>query len=197
MLRLVSLRRTHDILALGHGSSRRFYSTKFFPASRAGSTALLLGLGSGAVVVSYLLWPNSSRAAPTKKDALLSPTHFTPVTISYTEPCQDPNTRLMTLVVPRQSIPSLQEAALQPIFSVYIKDDDIQVERPFTPLEGMDSEGCMKFWIKKYETGEVGRWLHSKRAGDQIEIRGPLKTWPWADGEWDEVIMVRGPPRYC
>lgn len=159
--------------------------------SKARSTSLLFGLGSGALIASYFLWPDQSRAAPTKKNSLLSPTHFTPVEITETEPCPDPNTRLMTLTVPRQSIPSLNETAFQPIWSIYIKDDDIQVERPFTPLEGIDSEGRMKFWIKRYERGEVGRWLHSKKVGDKIEIRGPLKTWPWQEGEWDEVVMVR------
>ncbi|KAI0353560.1 ferredoxin reductase-like C-terminal NADP-linked domain-containing protein [Trametes cingulata] len=161
-------------------------------ASRAGRTSLLLGLASGSLVASYFLWPSESRAAPTKADALLSPTHFTPVEVTASEPCPDPNTRLMTLKVPRQSIPSLDETAFQPIWSIYIKDDDIQVERPFTPLEGIDSEGRMTFWIKRYEKGEVGRWLHSKKVGDKIEIRGPLKTWPWQDGEWDEVIMISG-----
>ncbi|EIW62055.1 ferredoxin reductase-like C-terminal NADP-linked domain-containing protein [Trametes versicolor FP-101664 SS1] len=160
--------------------------------SKARSTSLLFGLGSGALIASYFLWPDQSRAAPTKKNSLLSPTHFTPVEITETEPCPDPNTRLMTLTVPRQSIPSLNETAFQPIWSIYIKDDDIQVERPFTPLEGMDSEGRMKFWIKRYERGEVGRWLHSKKVGDKIEIRGPLKTWPWQEGEWDEVVMISG-----
>ncbi|KAI0719654.1 ferredoxin reductase-like protein [Cerioporus squamosus] len=160
--------------------------------AKSRSKALLVGLGGGAVVASYFLWPDPSRAVPTKKNALLSPTHFNPVTVTSTEPCLDPNTRLMTLTVPRQSIPSLEEAAFEPIWSIYIKDDDIQVERPFTPLEGMDSEGRMKFWVKRYEKGEVGRWLHSKKPGDKIEIRGPLKTWPWREGEWDEVIMISG-----
>lgn len=160
-------------------------------SSKAGATTLLLGLGSGAIVASYFLWPDSSRAAPTKQDALLSPTHFTPVEVTATEPCPDPNTRLMTLTVPRQAIPALDQTAFQPIWSIYIKDDDIQVERAFTPLEGIDNEGRMKFWIKRYERGEVGRWLHAKKPGDKIEIRGPLKTWSWQDGEWDEVIMVR------
>ncbi|KAI0776121.1 ferredoxin reductase-like C-terminal NADP-linked domain-containing protein [Trametes elegans] len=160
--------------------------------TRIVSTSLLFGLGSGALVASYFLWPDQSRAAPTKTNALLSPTHFTPVEVTASEPCPDPNTRLMTLTVPRQSIPSLNETAFQPVWSVYIKDDDIQVERPFTPLEGIDSEGRMKFWIKRYERGEVGRWLHSKKPGDKIEIRGPLKTWPWQEGEWDEVIMISG-----
>ncbi|TBU49400.1 ferredoxin reductase-like protein [Dichomitus squalens] len=176
-----------------YGFSRQL-STEKSPAltSKSRSTALLVGLGSGALVASYFLWPDPSRAAPTKRNALLSPSHFTPVTVTSTEPCPDPNTRLMTLAVPRNSLPSLNEAAFEPIWSVYIKDDDIQVERPFTPLEGMDSEGRMKFWVKKYEKGEVGRWLHSKKAGDTIEIRGPLKTWAWRPDEWDEVVMISG-----
>lgn len=97
----------------------------------------------------------------------------------------------MTLALPPKSRPSLEDGALQSIWSIYIKDDDIQVERPFTPLEGIDNQGQMRFWIKKYENGEVGRWLHSKKAGETIEIRGPLKTWPWRADEWDEIIMVR------
>ena len=196
MLRLAS--RAHPAVPRipRHAPSGRFYSTQTRASSNAGSSALLIGLGGSALVASYFLWPDHSRAAPTKANALLSPTHFTPVTVASSEPCPDPNTRLMTLTVPRQSIPSLEEAAFQPIWSIYIKDDDIQVERPFTPLEGMDSEGRMKFWIKRYEKGEVGRWLHSKKPGDQIEIRGPLKTWPWRADEWDEVVMVRDTVQY-
>ncbi|KAH9899970.1 ferredoxin reductase-like C-terminal NADP-linked domain-containing protein [Cubamyces lactineus] len=161
-------------------------------SSRAGATSLLFGLGSGAFVASYFLWPDPSRAAPTKTNALLSPTHFTPVEVTSTETCPDPSTRLMTLTVPRQSIPSTDQAAFEPIWSVYIKDDDIQVERPFTPLEGIDSEGRIKLWVKKYEKGEVARWLHSKHVGDKIEIRGPIKTWSWKENEWDEIVMISG-----
>ena len=76
------------------------------------------------------------------------------------------------------------------MWSIYVKDDDIQVEREYTPLEGIDEQGQMKFWIKRYPKGEVGRWIHSKRVGDKIEIRGPMRTYPWVDGLWDEVVMV-------
>lgn len=50
----------------------------------------------------------------------------------------------------------------------------------------------MKFWIKKYPHGEVGRWLHSKQVGDKVELRGPLQTWLWKDEAWDEVILISG-----
>ncbi|KAI0959542.1 hypothetical protein AcW1_004337 [Taiwanofungus camphoratus] len=149
-------------------------------------------LSGTALAAAYLFWPNISRSAPAYSNAILSPAYFIPVTLTASEACSDPGTRLITLTVPPQSLPSREESTFNPVWSVYIKDDDIQVERPYTPLEGIDSDGHMKFWIKKYPKGEVGRWLHSKKVGDKIEIRGPLKTWPWEEGVWDEVVMISG-----
>lgn len=166
-------------------------------ASTSGTSSVTrrIAVGAGAVgsvslVAAYFFWPDVSRSAPTYANVALSPTHFTPVTITATEQCLDPTTRLMTLTVPRESMPPPQDTLFAPIWSIFIKDDDIQVERPYTPLEGIDDQGRMRFWVKRYPKGEVGRWLHSKRVGDQIEIRGPLKTWAWQDQAWDEVVMV-------
>ena len=150
-------------------------------------------LGGVSIVGAYFVWPDVSRSAPTLANVALSPSHFTPVAVTSTTQCKDPNTRLMTLTVPRESMPPLQEGLFAPIWSIFIKDDDIQVERPYTPLEGIDDRGRMKFWIKRYPKGEVGRWLHSKREGDQIEVRGPLKSWPWQERKWDEIVMVSTP----
>jgi cytochrome-b5 reductase len=97
---------------------------------------------------------------------------------------------VLTLSVPPDSrLSDENDPSLGPIWSIFIKDDDIQVERPYTPLFGID-EGVIKLWVKRYPRGEVGRWLHSKQAGDTIEIRGPLKTFPFREGVWDEVVMV-------
>jgi len=74
---------------------------------------------------------------------------------------------------------------------MYIKDSDIQVERPYTPLEGIDARGQLHFWVKRYEGGEVGRWLHERKVGEKVEMRGPVHIREWRDGEWDEVVMVR------
>jgi cytochrome-b5 reductase len=54
----------------------------------------------------------------------------------------------------------------------------------------------MRFWIKRYQHGEVSRWLYSKHVGDTIEIRGPLKTWSWKDDALDEIILVRNSQFY-
>jgi hypothetical protein len=98
---------------------------------------------------------------------------------------------VLTLSIPPHSHASDENtSSFDPIWSIFIKDDDIQVERPYTPLFGIDEEGTIKLWVKRYQRGEVGRWLHSKKAGDTIEIRGPLKTFPFEVAKWDEVVMV-------
>ncbi|KDR83402.1 hypothetical protein GALMADRAFT_56102 [Galerina marginata CBS 339.88] len=104
-----------------------------------------------------------------------------------------PSTKLITIAIPPHLLPSENPPNdFDPIWSVYIKDDDIQVERPYTPLNGLDNSGHMSFWIKKYPKGEVGRWIHTKSPGDGIEIRGPLKTWPWKEDALEEIVMISG-----
>ncbi|TFK43212.1 hypothetical protein BDQ12DRAFT_718449 [Crucibulum laeve] len=147
----------------------------------------------GLAAATYFFFPDPYRGAPTTKNAPLSPSHFTPVKVISNEH-SGPDTKLLKIAVPSQLLPAPEDrtAFFTPIWSVFIKDDDIQVERPYTPLEGVNENGHMLFWIKKYPKGEVGRWLHSKVPGDEIELRGPLMTWPWMEDKYDEVVMISG-----
>ena len=146
---------------------------------------LVLGAGTGAAL--YLFLSESSRGASNLSHAPLSYQHFTPTRVISNEE-SGPHTKLLKIAMAPDLLP-LRDS-FDPIWSVYIKDDDIQVERPYTPLQGIDENGHMLFWIKKYPKGEVGRWLHSKNIADKIELRGPIKTWVWGRGSWDEVVMV-------
>lgn len=119
----------------------------------------------------------------------ISPRVFTASKLISTE-LSGPNAKLLKFAAPRSFLAAQSTDGFDSIWSVYIKDDDIQVERPYTPLTGVDGDGNLLFWIKKYPKGEVGRWLHSKIPGDSIEMRGPLKAWPWKEGTYDEVVMV-------
>ena len=144
----------------------------------------------GICAAAYFSLPRKSRSAPTSHREPMSASHFIPAVITSSEP-SGPDTKLITMSVQSHLLPPRNSPALTPIWSVFIKDDDIQVERPYTPLEGIDNLGRMKFWIKRYPEGEVGRWLHLKKVGDTIELRGPLKTWNWQQDAWDEIVMVR------
>jgi cytochrome-b5 reductase len=154
-------------------------------------SSLIFFTSTGVLVSSYFFWPSKYRGSPTYSNKPLSPSYFVPVTVSDSSQA-GPDLAVLTLSIPPGSHSSDEKnpSSFDPIWSIFIKDDDIQVERPYTPLYGIDEKGAIKLWVKKYSGGEVGRWLHSKKAGDTIEIRGPVKTFPFQDGEWDEVVMV-------
>jgi len=150
----------------------------------------IAGLGLVCTSLYYLLVNSPSRSAPTLSDTPLSPSHFTPVKVTASIPCT-PYTKLLTFSIPPHLIPVPDERP-NPIYCIYVKDSDIQVERPYTPLQGIDAQGQAHFWVKRYQGGEVGRWLHERKLGEEIEIRGPVPCWPWRDGEWDDIIMISG-----
>jgi len=155
-------------------------------------STLVFFTSAGVLVSSYFFWPSKYRGRATFSHQPLSPSYFIPVTV--TEKSQaGPDLAVLTLSIPPDSHPSDENVPIfDPIWSIFIKDDDIQVERPYTPLFGIGENGVIKLWVKKYPKGEVGRWLHSKQAGDTIEIRGPLRTVPFPKGRWDEVVMISG-----
>ncbi|RDB22811.1 NADH-cytochrome b5 reductase 2 [Hypsizygus marmoreus] len=186
----------HRLLCELRRTTHRFYSQSRSQPRRTHLPRTLtfaLGLGAIGCTSLYFFYPDPSRSAPTSAKVPLSPSHFTPAIVLSNE-LSGPDTKLLQVTVAPDLLPPNDPAnpSFAPIWSVYIKDDDIQVERPYTPLEGIDERGCMLFWIKKYPKGEVGRWLHAKRPGDQIALRGPLATWPWKEGVWDEVVMISG-----
>ncbi|KAJ1308772.1 hypothetical protein OPQ81_004462 [Rhizoctonia solani] len=140
-------------------------------------------VGAGLGLYAFASDKASSSATP------LSDLKFTPLKIVSAK-SNGENSKIITLAVPPHLMPD--ESTLAPVFSIYIKDSDIQVQRPYTPLKGIDDNGNMNFWIKRYADGEVSRWLHSKNEGDELEVRGPVRTFDFKDGEYDEVIMISG-----
>ncbi|CAE7219113.1 unnamed protein product [Rhizoctonia solani] len=140
---------------------------------------------TGASLGLYAFASNKTNSSSTP----LSDLRFTPLKIVATKPASE-NSKIITLAVPPHLMPD--ESTLAPVFSIYIKDSDIQVQRPYTPLKGIDDNGNMNFWIKRYADGEVSRWLHSKNEGDELEVRGPVRTFDFKDGDYDEIIMISG-----
>lgn len=85
------------------------------------------------------------------------------------------------------------------LWSVEIKQPDINVVRSYTPLplyfmkseytknnlrkpllkiihpetEEYDKDGTMCLYVKRYENGEVSRYITDKNVGDELELRGP------------------------
>lgn len=152
----------------------------------------LAGLGAAGGLIAYLTWPSPTKAARTSASEPMAPTHFTPATLVATNSFAGPS-RLLSVTLPPATQPLKRPAGT--IWSVYIKDADLQIERPYTPLTGIDADtGEMRFWVKRYDDGEVSRWICSRTVGDTVEVRGPVLTWSavGVKDAFDEIVLVRG-----
>lgn len=96
------------------------------------------------------------------------------------------------------------------IWHVYVKSPDLQIERPYTPINDVQKDGYVRLLVKRVKGGEVGRYvsacrrlhfdayhsrfyryIHSLGEGDDIEIRGPIKTVSVPTQSLDHLTMVR------
>ncbi|KAH8923711.1 hypothetical protein BT69DRAFT_139816 [Atractiella rhizophila] len=106
-------------------------------------------------------------------------------------------------------IPEEQER----IVSLFVKQPQLQIERPYTPLfypfrpleettvetlktfgvkkAQLTTEGkndtVLELLVKRYEDGEVSRWLWNLNPGDKIELKGMFELWGrrWKDAHLD------------
>ncbi|KAF9154664.1 NADH-cytochrome b5 reductase [Linnemannia schmuckeri] len=80
--------------------------------------------------------------------------------------------------------------------AIYVKDDQIQAMRAYTPVHSTESEqGTVQLLIKRYSEGQVSRFMHDAKEGQKIEMRGPVLIWPGGREDlkqWDEIGMIAG-----
>ena len=76
---------------------------------------------------------------------------------------------------------------------LYIKDDTIQVMRPYTPINANPyKDGYIDFIVKRYENGSVSRTISGfEPQVDQVHIRGPMaEEYEYRENSLDEIGMV-------
>lgn len=183
---------TYTLKTLTHPRSQRrtySFSKKFstdakqrrFPTRAVGIT-----LGGVFVVTGVSMWLHSFHSNNHTK---LDDYKFVPATLQSSEPTGK-DAKVFRLQLPLGSLPDDKDKVLRPIWSINFKHPDIQIERAYTPLEGVSDNGEIIFWIKKYDHGEMGRWLHERESGSVIEVRRPERTWEGNIYDYDHVIMV-------
>ncbi|WFD41835.1 cytochrome-b5 reductase [Malassezia psittaci] len=78
------------------------------------------------------------------------------------------------------------------IYSYYVKEPSLQIERPYTPLDSpkIVDTTHLSFLVKRYKDGEMSRYLHRLGAGASLPIRGPVPTWSLkVDCVPEEIVM--------
>ena len=82
----------------------------------------------------------------------------------------------------------------QGIWSVSIKQPQLQIEREYTPLPPLDSaedHGVLRFFLKHEPHGEVSGYLRALREGATVDVRGPYVKLSIPE-KVDEVVFVAG-----
>ncbi|ORZ07906.1 hypothetical protein BCR42DRAFT_425699 [Absidia repens] len=77
---------------------------------------------------------------------------------------------------------------------VYIKDDAIQVMRPYTPINADPyQDGYIDLIVKRYPNGSVSRTLAGYPLHEPVFVRGPMtEEYQYTQNTLDEVGMIAG-----
>lgn len=154
------------------------------PKGNKGRSYLAVSVLS-AIGLGYLSWQYCSHKGP----KALNPERYIPFDLVQKERISPDAYRL------RISIKQ-EFAKSYPIPScLYIKDDTIQVMRPYTPINpNPHKDGYIDFVVKRYENGSVSRTLSGfEPSVDQVHIRGPMKEeYEYKENSLAEIGMVLG-----
>lgn len=173
----------------------------------------LLLITSATLLTSYLLLHLTLTSNPSLlSPPPLSPSHFSPFTITALTPLT-PTTFLLTLTPsppspplllpfaptpPHPHTPPLRRAWHHGLWSVEIKQPQLQVARNYTPLPPLSSAdlatGTLRFLIRRVDGGEVSTYLSTLPVGATVELRGPHLGFDVAArlGGEDEVVFLAG-----
>lgn len=155
--------------------------------------ALAAVLGIAWAVYAYKYFLSGDK---TSNEKLLEPDKFTPFKITYKEDISE-DLQLIELSPNYEQYRNILKSKEslwngKKLWSVEVKQPEIQVVRRYTPLpmyymQGLEGkallrllggieedEGRMVLLVKKYNDGEVSRWLHRMPVGSIIELRGPF-----------------------
>ncbi|KAI6102678.1 hypothetical protein EDD16DRAFT_338937 [Pisolithus croceorrhizus] len=161
-------------------ATTRLYSTE--TGTKSSNLPLyLVGAGLAAAgAYGYTTFGKVESEKPKKVlTSALDPQKFVDVKLKRVEPYNH-NTSVFVFELPEG------QASLLPIAScVFLKAEDLKdangkpMARPYTPISPSDLEGELSFIIKRYETGNVSKYIHSLSPGDTLAVKGPSPKWPW------------------
>ncbi|CAO3608041.1 unnamed protein product [Cunninghamella blakesleeana] len=144
-------------------------------------------LGSGLGLLGYGSWYYYQN----NKDKLDGNTYI-PLTLIDKRKVS-PDTVQLRLQIEKNQIPSGEQP--YPIPScVYIKDDHIQIMRPYTPINSNPyKDGFIDLIVKRYPGGSVSKTLSSTSLNDSIFVRGPMiEEYQYKSNTKDEIGMIAG-----
>lgn len=124
----------------------------------------------------------------------LNPTIFTPYSLVSTK-AVSPTGTILTLRPPTTKSP--QPTQFEPwrlgVWSVQIKQPQLQIARSYTPLPPVDDghETDIRILLRRTH-GEIPRYLHSLPLNEAVELRGPFTEYPLSTIPPKAVVFIAG-----
>jgi len=183
--------------ATARSLTRRFATAPHTPVNKPSNVPLYLG-GAGVVGLAtylYLNFGTQGKPKITQTKSPLDPENFLDFKLKKVEPYNH-NTAKFTFELPNN------EASLLPVAScVIVKSSDPDalkdakgkpIIRAYTPISPSHAEGELTLLVKKYDSGNVSKHIHSLSPGDHLSIKGPIPKWPYKTNEFDQVALIGG-----
>ena len=64
--------------------------------------------------------------------------------------------------------------------------------RPYTPTTSNEEKGLMELVVKGYEQGKVSKFIVNLQIGDELEMKGPFKKYPYRPNTKAAIGMIAG-----
>ena len=172
----------------------RLYSTRasIYPR-RPPRLWFLVGALGAATWLSLSFWE------PTKSSTQLNPNVFSRYVIADRVPVSSTSSIFTLAPLEKSSFnsPAVETLFRENLWSVQIKQPQLQIAREYTPLpldeveKGQYGNEAFQLLIRREEQGEVSEWLHRLPIGTQIDIRGPGTVYKIPD-EIEEILFLAG-----
>uniref|UniRef100_A0A8D1W939 NADH-cytochrome b5 reductase n=1 Tax=Sus scrofa TaxID=9823 RepID=A0A8D1W939_PIG len=92
----------------------------------------------------------------------------------------------------RFALPGNSQLGLRPGQHLILRGtvDDLEIQRAYTPISPVNTEGYFEVLIKCYQTGLMSRCVKSWRVGDTAFWRGPFGSFCYKPNQYGELLML-------
>lgn len=123
----------------------------------------------------------------------LNTSTFTPFKLVSKESVSS-TSAIFTLQATKPIRDALKQVKDSGVWSIQIKQPQLQIARSYTPLPPLDTQGSqneLRLLIRQEKNGEVSSYLHSLPKGGNVELRGPTLECTIGD-QVEEVVFLAG-----
>ncbi|KAI0835355.1 hypothetical protein F5Y06DRAFT_138947 [Hypoxylon sp. FL0890] len=181
------------------------------PPKRGSLSQLILFniAGLTAIIITALIFKSANSSPDDSKNAVINKTSFSPFTITSKE--QVSPTAFVLTIRPGEALKGrswepLKQAWDHGLWSVEVKQPQLQIARRYTPLpsspskDGTEGNGGengneeLRFLVRKLDGGEMSTYLSKLGVGDQVWLRGPHLGFDVERrlGDAEDVVFVAG-----